>query len=79
MFGHRTDVSTYIYIIVEVIVTLQMAVCVATAYGLDDSGIEFRCGRNFQRSSRPASESHTTFVALGTGVFLGGKTVGAWY
>jgi len=48
------DLSGYIYCIVEVKIALQIAVGVATHYGLDDSGIEFRCGRDLPCPSRPA-------------------------
>jgi len=42
------------------------AVCMATGYGLDSSGVEFRWGWDFPHPSRPTSEIQP---ALRTGPF----------
>jgi hypothetical protein len=78
MSGHMMDLSKYIYIIVEVKMTLEMAVGVSTHYGLDDSGIEFRFGEIFPAPpDRPRVPHNLRYNRYR--VFLEGKTAEAWY
>ena len=53
------------------------SVGIATRYGLDGPGIEFRWGRDFLQPSRPAlgpTQPPTKWVL----VLPGGKAAGAW-
>jgi len=42
------------------------SVGIATRYGLDGQGIEYRWGRDFPHMSRPASEAHPASYTMGT-------------
>jgi hypothetical protein len=53
------------------------SVGIATRYGLDGPGIEYRWGRNFPYPSRPALEPTQPPVQWIPGLFPGGKTAGA--
>jgi len=50
---------------------------IATGYGLDGPGIEFRWGggggRRFSASAQTGPEAHTVSCTMGTGSFPGGK------
>jgi hypothetical protein len=54
------------------------SVGIATGYGLDGPGIESRWGRDFPHPSRPAQRPIQPPVRYVTGLFPGGKAVGAW-
>jgi hypothetical protein len=47
------------------------AVGIATAYGLDGPGIEFRCWARFSAPVQTGPEAHTTSCKMGTGSFPG--------
>ena len=47
---------------------------IATGYGLDGLGIEFRWGRDFPHLSRPALGAHPASCTMGTGSFPGVKS-----
>ena len=49
---------------------------IATRYGLDGSGIESRCGRDFPHPSRPALGAYPASCTMGTGSFPGVKRPG---
>jgi hypothetical protein len=49
---------------------------IATDYGLDGQGIEYRWGRDFSYTSRPALRPTQPPVQWGS-VFTGGKAAGA--
>jgi hypothetical protein len=51
---------------------------IATRYGLDDPGIEFRWGRDFPHPSRPALGSTQHPIHFVTGLHPGGKASGSW-
>jgi hypothetical protein len=51
---------------------------IATRYGLDGPGIEFRWGRDFPHPSRPALGPMQPPIQWVPGLFPGGKTAGAW-
>ena len=54
---------------------------IATRYGLDGPGIQFRCERDFPHSSRSSLESTQPSVhTVGTDwVIFVGKETGAWH
>jgi hypothetical protein len=52
------------------------SVGIATGYGLDGPGIEFRLGRDFPHPSRPALGAHPASCTMGTGSFPGVKRPG---
>jgi hypothetical protein len=45
------------------------SVGIATRYGLDGTGIEARCGRDFPHPSRSAPEAQASFYTMGTRSF----------
>ena len=53
---------------------LQLAVGIATVYGLDGSGIESRWGARFSASIQTDRGAHPASCTMGTG----GKAAGAW-
>ena len=53
------------------------SVGIATRYGLDGPGIEYRLGRDFPHPYRPTLEP-TRLLYNGYRVFPGGKATGAW-
>jgi hypothetical protein len=50
----------------------------ATRYGLDGPGIEFRWGRDFPQPFRPALGPTQPPIQWVPGLFPGGKVAGAW-
>ena len=50
---------------------------IATAYVLDGPGIEFWWGESFSAPVQTGPEAQTASCTMGTGSFLGVKTVGA--
>jgi hypothetical protein len=54
------------------------SVGIATRYGLDGPGIEFRCGRAFSHLSRPDSEPTQPPIQWVFSHFFGGKAAGVW-
>ena len=54
------------------------SVDIATCYGLEGPGIEFRWGRNFPHPSRPALGPTQPPVQQKLGLLAGGKVAGAW-
>ena len=50
------------------------AVCIATGYGMDGPGIEFRWRRDFPHQSRPALGANPASYTMGTGPFPGVKS-----
>jgi len=63
--------------VLEYLMGRESSVGLATRYGLDDLGIEFRWGRDFQHPPRPAL-CPTSLLYNGYRVFPGGKAAGAW-
>ena len=53
-------------------------VIIATNYGLDGPGIEFRWGRGFLHLSTPALGHKQPPVKWVSGFFPGGKSAGTW-
>jgi hypothetical protein len=49
------------------------SVGIATRYGMDGPGIEFRWGRGFPHPSRPALGAHPSSYTMGTGSLPGVK------
>ena len=54
------------------------SVGIATRYGLDGPGIEFRWGRDFSQLSRPALGPTQPPIHWVPGLFPGGKAARAW-
>jgi hypothetical protein len=54
------------------------SVSIATRYGLDGPGIEFRWGRDFSHPARPALGPTQPPIQWVPGLFPGGKAAGAW-
>ena len=56
------------------------SVGIAIRYGLDDSGIESRWGRDFPHSFETGPWAHPASCTMGTGSLTrgGGKAAGAW-
>ena len=54
------------------------SVVIATRYGLDSPGVEFRYRRRFSHPSRPAPGPIQLSIQGVSGVFPGGKAVEAW-
>ena len=55
------------------------SVGIATSYGLDGPGIEFRWEVRFPASIQTGSEAHPASYTLGTGSLPGGKAAGITY
>ena len=55
----------------------KSVVGIATRYRLDGPGIEFRWGRDFRHTSRPALGLTQPPIQWVTGIFPGGKAAGA--
>jgi len=49
---------------------------IATLYGLDGAGIEFRCWREFSVSVQTGPRAHPASYAMGAGSFPGVKRAG---
>jgi hypothetical protein len=62
---------TYLY------VGRDSSVGIATRYGLDNPGIEFRCARDCSHPSRPALGPTQPSMQWLTGLFGGSKAAGA--
>ena len=56
---------------------LYSSVGVATRYGLDGPGIEFRWGRDFPHLPKPVLRSTDSIIVFVPGLFLGGRVAGA--
>jgi hypothetical protein len=56
----------------------ESVVCIATRYGLDGPGIEYRWGKDFLHPSRPALGSTQPPVKWIPGLFPGVKAARAW-
>ena len=56
----------------------DISVDIATRYGLEVPGIEFRWRRDFPHHSRPALGPTQPPMQWVSGFFPGGKAVGAW-
>jgi hypothetical protein len=54
------------------------SVCIATRYGLDGTGIEFRWQRGFPHQSRPSLGPTQPPSSVLTGLFPEGKAAGTW-
>ena len=54
------------------------SVGIATRYGLNGPGIESRCGARFSTPIKTNPGAHPASYTMGTGLFPGGKTAGAW-
>jgi len=54
------------------------SVGIATSYGLDGPGMEFRWGRDFPHPSRTALGAQPAYCTMGNGSFPGGKAAGSW-
>jgi hypothetical protein len=59
-------------------VVRDSVVGIATRYGLEGPGIEFRWGRDFSQPSRPTLGPTQPPIRWVTGLFSGGKAAGAW-
>jgi len=53
-------------------------VCIATHYGMEGPGIEFRCGRDFPHLSRPALGPTQPPKQCVPSLLPGRRAVGAW-
>ena len=53
-------------------------VSIATRYGVDGPGFEFRLGRDFPHSSKPALGHTQPHLQWAPGLFSGGKAAEAW-
>ena len=58
------------------IVGRDSSVDIATRYGLDGPGIEFRCGARFSAPVQTDPGAHPASCTMGTGSFLGVKRPG---
>jgi hypothetical protein len=63
-------------VLLSIHVGQDSVVGIATRYGLDGPGIEFRWGRDFPYPSRPALGAYPASCTMG--LFPGGEAAGAW-
>jgi hypothetical protein len=69
---------SYLYLLINVMMGRDSSVVIATRYGLDDPGIESRCGQDFPHPSRPTlGPTHSSIQWLPV-LYSGGKAAGAW-
>jgi len=55
-----------------------IVVDIATGHGLDDPGIESRCGARFFESVQTVPGTHPASCTIGTGSFPGVEAARAW-
>jgi hypothetical protein len=66
------------YTFFPVFIGLSTRAGIATRYGLEGPGIEFRWWRDFPHPSRPALGPTQSPIQWVPGLFSGGKAAGAW-
>jgi hypothetical protein len=67
-----------IVFVIQLWVGWDSAVGIATSYGLDSLGIEFRWGARFSSPVQTGPGAHPASYTTGTSHFPGGKAAGAW-
>ena len=75
---NRTLKSATAFQIQKMVWDRDSSVDIATRYGLDGPGIEYRCGRDFPHLSRPALGPTQPPIQWVQGHFPEGKAAGAW-
>ena len=78
--GDKSDCSYMkaLFVRLSFVLGRDSSVGLATRYGLDGPGIEFRWGRGFSQPSRAALGPTQPPIQWVTGLFPGGKAAGAW-